>query len=38
VALAEMELNDAVLDQLDIDGVLAFAERVVTNSAPLGGA
>jgi hypothetical protein len=30
-----MELNDAVLDQLDIDGVLAFAEHVVTNSARL---
>ena len=27
VALAEIELNDAVLDQLDIDGVLAFAEQ-----------
>jgi hypothetical protein len=35
VALAEMELNDAVLDQLDIDGVLAFGEHVVTNSARL---
>ena len=35
VALAEMELNDAVLDQLDIDGVLAFAEHVVTNAARL---
>ena len=35
VALAEMKLNDAVLDQLDIDGVLAFAEHVVTNSARL---
>ena len=30
-----MELNDAVLDQLDIDGVLAFAEHVVANSASL---
>jgi hypothetical protein len=30
-----MELNDAVLDQLDIDGVLAFAEHVVTNAARL---
>ena len=30
-----MELNEAVLDQLDIDGVLAFAEHVVTNSARL---
>ena len=30
-----MELNDAVLNQLDIDGVLAFAEHVVTNSARL---
>ena len=35
VALAEMELNDAVLDQLDLDGVLAFAEHIVTNSARL---
>jgi site-specific DNA recombinase len=33
LALAEIELNDAVLDQLDIDGVLAFAEHVVTNAA-----
>jgi DNA invertase Pin-like site-specific DNA recombinase len=35
VMLAEIELNDAVLDQLDIDAVLAFAEHVVTNSARL---
>jgi hypothetical protein len=35
LALAEIELNDAVLDQLDIDGVLAFAEHVVTNAARL---
>jgi ribosomal protein L20 len=27
LALAEIELNDAVLDQLDIEGVLAFAEH-----------
>jgi hypothetical protein len=35
VALAEIELNDAVLSQLDIDGVLAFAEHVMTNAARL---
>lgn len=35
LALAEIELNDAVLDQLDVDGVLAFAEHVVTNAARL---
>jgi hypothetical protein len=33
--LAEIELNDAVLDQLDIDAVLALAEHVVTNAARL---
>jgi hypothetical protein len=33
VALAEIELNDAVLSQIDIDGVLAFAEHVMTNVA-----
>jgi hypothetical protein len=35
VALAEIELNDAVLSQLDIEGVLAFAEHVMTNAARL---
>jgi site-specific DNA recombinase len=35
LALAEIELNDAVLDQLDINGVLAFAEHVFTNAAGL---
>jgi len=35
LALVEIELNDAVLDQLDVDGVLAFAEHVVTNAARL---
>ena len=36
LALVEIELNDAVLDQLDIDGVLAFAEHVVTNARAFG--
>jgi hypothetical protein len=31
--LAEIELNDAVLNQLDIEGVLAFAEHLLTNAA-----
>jgi hypothetical protein len=31
LALAEEELNDAVINQLDIEGVLAFAEYVFTN-------
>ena len=35
VALAEIELNDMVIGQLDIDGVLAFAEHVMTNAARL---
>ena len=35
LALTEIELNDAVLSRLDIDGVLAFAEYVMTNAARL---
>ena len=35
LALAEMELSDAELSQLDIEGVLAFAEHVLTNAARL---
>ncbi len=35
ITLAEIELNDAVLSHLDIDGVLAFAEHVMTNAARL---
>jgi hypothetical protein len=30
-----MELSEAVLSQLDVDGVLAFAEHVLTNGARL---
>jgi hypothetical protein len=35
LALAEMELSEAVLSQLDVEGVLAFAEHVLTNAARL---
>jgi hypothetical protein len=35
VALAEIELSEMVIEQLDIDSVLAFAEHVVTNAARL---
>ena len=35
VARAESELNDAVIEQLDVDGVLGFAEHVIENGAPL---
>ena len=30
-----MELGDAVLDDLDVEGVLGFAEHVLTNAARL---
>ena len=30
-----MELSDAVLDDLDVEGVLGFAEHVLTNAARL---
>jgi hypothetical protein len=30
-----MELSDAVRDQLDVKGVLAFAEHLLTNAAPM---
>ena len=30
LSLAEMELSDAVLDDLDVEGVLGFAEHVLT--------
>ena len=32
VALAELELNDRAIGQLDVKGVLAFAEHVMTNA------
>src|SRR4029077_1160607 len=35
LALAEMEIGDGVLNQLDVEGVLAFAEHVLTNAARL---
>jgi hypothetical protein len=34
-ALAEMELSDAVLEDLDVQGVLAFAEHLLANAARL---
>jgi hypothetical protein len=33
--LAEIDLADVVSEQLDVDGVLAFAEHVLTNAARL---
>ena len=35
LALAEFELGDAVLDQLDVEGLLGFAEHLLTNAARL---
>ena len=35
LSLAEMELGDAVLDDLDVEGVLGFAEHALTNAARL---
>ena len=35
LALARLELHDAELDELDVEGVLAFAERLLTNAARL---
>ena len=35
LGLAEIELADVVSEQLDVDGVLAFAEHVLTNAARL---
>ena len=35
LSLAEMDLSDAVLDDLDVEGVLGFAEHVMTNAARL---
>ena len=35
LSLAEMELGDAVLDDLDVEGLLGFAEHVLTDAARL---
>jgi len=35
IAFAEMAAQDARLDELDVDGLLAFAEHVLTNAARL---
>lgn len=35
LALAEMQRNDATRDQIDVEGVLAFAEHVLTRAAAL---
>ena len=35
LALVELELHDAELDELDVEGLLAFAERLLTNAARL---
>ena len=35
VALAKIELHEATLDELDVEGILGFAEHVVTNAAHL---
>ncbi len=34
-ALAEMELHDATLEELDVEGILVFAEHVLTNASGL---
>ena len=35
LALAEMELSGAVISQLDVEGILGFAEHVLTDAARL---
>ena len=35
VALAKIELHEAELEELDVEGVLAFAEHLLTNAARL---
>lgn len=35
VALAELELSEARMDQFDVEGILGFAEHVMTNAARL---
>lgn len=35
LALAEMELSEATENQLDVEGLLAFAEHLLTNAARL---
>ena len=35
IALAEMALNDARLDELDVEGILTFAEELIGNAARL---
>ena len=36
IALARIELEDAKLEEIDLDGVLGFAEHVLGNAARLG--
>jgi hypothetical protein len=38
LAIAEMEFNDARLDELDVEGVLAFSEHLLSNLASLWAA
>jgi len=35
IALLEMELADARIDQFDVEGILAFATHILTNAAHL---
>ncbi len=35
IALAELEANDARLEELDVEGILGFAETVISNAARL---
>jgi hypothetical protein len=35
LTLAEMELSDAVVEHLDVEGIIGFAEHVVANAAKL---
>jgi hypothetical protein len=36
VTLSELELEDAKLDQLDVEGLLGFAEHVLVNASSCG--
>jgi site-specific DNA recombinase len=35
LTISEMELSDAVVDQLDVEGILGFAEQVLVNASRL---
>ncbi len=35
IAIAQIELHDAGLDELDVEGILGFADHILTNAARL---